>query len=41
MYGVIRVLAKAAKEGGTPPFLEQILFDVVVKIVRNHKYALI
>ena len=36
-----RVLAKAAKEGGPPPFLEQILFDVVRKIVRNHKYALI
>lgn len=27
-----RVLAKAAKEGGPPPFLEQILFDVVRKM---------
>ena len=27
-----RVLAKAAKEGGVPPFLEQIICDVVRKM---------
>ena len=36
-----RVLAKAAKEGGAPSFLEQIPFDVVRNNVQNHKYALI
>ena len=32
-YMYTRVLAKAAKERGSPPFLEQILFDVVKKNV--------
>ena len=36
-----RVLAKAAKEGGPLPFLEQILFDVVRKYVKTHKCVLI
>ena len=30
----LRVLAKAAKEGGPPPFLEHILFDVVVIMLK-------
>ena len=29
---VTRVLAKAAKQGGPPCFLEQIIFDVVIRM---------